>query len=567
MYKKGQNTAGGAAAFIAIIGGALLLYLLLLPPSAREELLQDQSSSNGLDENNNNEEDQFFEEMDKKVLSESPGKVSSLRFEEFDHHLPAINLFTRTIGKEKQIGSAKYVKSSVFDKKESKMNFELPENTKNAFLDFKLNPNRNNKGYLNIILNGNKIFGKALEKGRLNEPIAIQDSFLQEENELIFRVSGVGWKFWKTNEYELNNIRIIFDEKDTSRQKSENTFIIDDSEKQNLDNAKLKFNPDCNAATAGVLTVMLNRKIVYQAVPDCGQLNKIDLSSDMINTGKNTISFHAEQGHYLINHINLQTKMEEMTFPVYYFDLDEELFSIYKKDEDDAECGDIDGECPAGCPEYKDKDCCLKKTSKYWCDMAPENENDRCRSVVYESDCQYCPSGYEDNEGDPPEVCEGKCGDDTDNFCPESCSNLYDKDCCFEQSETNYWCNEVPKYGLSYVCKGGIHIDDCDDCPSGYKTEEGSFQCPDKGNTFEEWSKLKSNYDIWLRFKFIDDGKRKAAKIFVNGYQFYMDTNDDEYDRKIDDYVEDGSNAIKIEPDMHSLDIIKMEVEAEKAVN
>lgn len=567
MAKRGQNTAGGAAAFIAIIAGALLLYLLLLPPDVREDLLQDHPSSDFSSDGQNRVDDDFFDDMNKTVLEESPGRISYLRYDEFDHHLPAVNLFTQTSSKQTTIGDGVYVKKGVFDEQQRELNFQLPGQFENVYLDFKLSQNRNNQGTLMVWLNDNIIFEKKLEDGRLGEPIVLQDRHLKQDNQLKFAVSGVGWKFWTTNEYELNDIRVIYDEKDTSRQQSKNTFMISDAEKHNMEKAELKFNPDCSPREAGILTVLLNRNVIYQAVPDCGQLNRVEISSSMVYAGKNTIEFEADAGHYLINQINMQTTMEKMTFPVYYFDLDEKLFNIYEEKEDEAECGEVDGECPVDCPEYKDKDCCLQKTSKFWCDMEPRDANDRCRSVVYEKDCEYCPSGYEDNEGNPPEVCEETCGDDTDGECPPGCSRLYDKDCCFEQSETNYWCDDVPQFGLSYVCRGGIHIDDCDDCPNGYKTEEGRFECPDKVEDDKERVKLRRNYDIWLNFKFLDDGERKAAKIFVNGYQFYLDTNSDEYERKIDDYVEDGSNAIKIEPDLASLDIIKLEVEAEKARN
>jgi hypothetical protein len=49
----------------------------------------------------------------------------------------------------------------------------------------------------------------------------------------------------------------------------------------------------------------------------------------------------------------------------------------------------------------------------------------------------------------------------------------------------------------------------------------------------------------------------------VNGYQFYFYTYTDEYTRVIDNYVEDGTNTIKIEPDQTQLDIRKLLVEIE----
>ncbi|MFW6449475.1 MAG: hypothetical protein ACOCZ6_00345 [Nanoarchaeota archaeon] len=560
MGKKAQNTAGGAAAFIAIIGGAILLYLMLLPPADREELLGDETSQGGTGTSTPEEKEQFFNDMNKTPLKESPGRISYLRQDEFDHNLPAINLYTSSSSEDKKIGKDVYVKSSVFDEKTKEISFTTPSEIEDVYLAFSTGEAR---GKLIGRLNGETVFEKKITGGQ--ETVSIRDDLLEEENTLQLEVSGVGWKFWTTNKYNIETIRAVYKEIDTSRQQSKNTFIVSDSEKHNLDYGVLKFNPDCNQNEAGKVTVLLNRNIVYQAVPDCGMLNRVEITSDMINAGENKVEFKSDKGRYSINQINLQTKMEKMTFPVYYFDLEEKLFDIESDEsEEEHECGDSDGVCPSGCPEYKDKDCCLEKTSKYWCDVQPSNANERCRSVVYEEDCESCPSGYEDEEGNPPEVCEGDCGDDTDGVCPEGCSRNYDKDCCFEHSEKNYWCDEVPKYGLSNVCMESIHEQDCDNCPSGYETLEGSFSCPDESEDYDETARLKPGYDVWLKFSFLDDGERKAAKVFVNGRQFYLDTREGEYERKINDYVEDGSNAIKIEPDMDSLDIRKLEAEVKR---
>ncbi len=559
--KRGQS-AGGAAAFIALIAGFILLYILLLPPAERERLLDDGYGDDGrrLDDNRNTG---VYIPKNTTVLSVNPGRVSYLKSGENEHYLPSVNLQTSVGSKEKMLGNAIYVKNGVFDKKERELEFELPDIrlVRNVKLIFSLNPNRNNKGRLTITLNGKNIFEKSLESGTLDAPIYLASGDLDDSNKLKFSVSGVGWRFWTTNEYELDDIKIIYDKINTENQRAKNTFMVSDTEKLNLESGVLKFTPDCSQTTVGILTAKLNNQIVYSAVPDCGLMNRIEISPSTIEAGMNSLVFEGEMGRYLISNIIVETKLEKQTFPVYMFDLDERLFSDVPDDSDDEACGDEDGVCPVGCPEYLDKDCCLKKTSKYWCDVMTDNINDRCRSVIYMSDCGSCPSGYEDYKGSPPEVCEDMCGDDTDNDCPAGCNKFYDKDCCFEEAETNYWCDEVPKYGLSHVCRAGIHVEDCDLCPSGYETEEGTFRCPDSITDPDEKSILKGNYDVWLRMRFFDDGERKSAKVFVNGYQFYMDTSKDEYERKIDDYVEDGSNAIKIEPDRTSLDITSLEIE------
>jgi hypothetical protein len=563
MTLKAQS-AGSAAAFIALIAGFVLLYMLLIPPDMRNELLGEGGTSTGTTTTTTTGLKALG--IQKTVISESPGRIDYMKFSQYDHPLPSVNLYSTTSSNERLIGDSIYIKNGVFDKTDKNLSFDIPDTTavENVYLSFALNQNRNNNGRLIITLNNNIIYERDSIK-TLDKPIDIS-KYLKKQNTLSFSVSGVAWRFWTTNDYELNDIKIVYDLKDTSAQMSKNTIMLTETEKFNLESAKLKFNPDCSPSQAGILNVNINNNLIFSAIPDCGQLNTVEMSPSILEAGNNKVVFEAEKGRYLIDSIVLQTQLKQMTYPVYYFDLDERLFNIYQEPDTDTEkCGDNDGVCPVNCPDYLDKDCCLQKTSKYWCDMLPDNENNRCRGIVSVADCGSCATGYEDKNGNPPSVCEDRCGDDTDNDCPTGCSKLYDKDCCFEESQNNYWCNDVPTYGLSNVCKSGIHVEDCATCASGYVTEDGTFTCPTASTlNKDEKAMLKTNYNVWLKMKFLNDGSRKALKVFVNGYQFYIDTTKDTFDRKINTYVEDGSNAIKIEPDRTTLEIIKMDVEIEE---
>jgi hypothetical protein len=563
MRLKAQS-AGSAAAFIALIAGFILLYMLLIPPDLRNELLGEGNTGTGTATQTTTTLQTMG--IEKTVISESPGRIDYMKFSQYDHPLPSINLYSTTSSNEKFIGDSIYIKNGVFDRTDKNLSFDIPdpETVENVYLSFALNPNRNNNGRLMISLNDDIIYERDSVK-TLDKPIDISKD-LKKQNTLSFSVSGVAWKFWTTNDYELDNIKIVYDLKDTSAQMSKNTIMLTETEKFNLESAKLKFNPDCSPSQVGILTVTINNNLIFSAIPDCGQLNTVEMSPSFLEAGNNKIVFETEKGRYLIDSIVLHTQLKQMTYPVYYFDLDERLFNLYQEEDTDAKnCGDNDGVCPVNCPDYLDKDCCLQKTSKYWCDILPDNENNRCRGIVSTSDCSTCITGYEDKYGNPPEVCEDLCGDDTDNKCPAGCNKLYDKDCCFEESSYNYWCDDVPQYGLSNVCKIGIHEEDCATCASGYKTEDGTYTCPKTGAlNKDEKAMLKTNYNIWLKMKFLNDGSRKAIKTYVNGYEFYIDTTADSYKRKINMYVEEGSNAIKIEPDRTTLEIIKMDVEIEE---
>jgi len=547
--------AGPAAGLISLIAVFLLLYILLIPPDLRDELLNDGKGS-GKDPNG---ESPTLIKFNHTILNVNPGRIDFLKFREYEHSLPSVNLFTTTSANQIDIGDSIYVKNGIFDKKDSNLTFRLddPENIKNAMIALKLNPNRNNQGRLTIKLNGKQIYNK--EAGSVPAPIAVTN--LEKNNVLAFDVTGVGWKFWTTNEYEADDIQLFFDLVDTSTQKSKNTFMITDAEKFNLESVTLKFFPDCNPREVGKLSAMVNRELIYSAVPDCGQLNIVEISTSTLEAGLNRVEFESARGQYLIDQILVKTDLKSMTYPVYYFDMPDALFSQKVDDDEDEVCGDIDGICPKDCDSDLDKDCCFEKTSNYWCDYQPNNQDDRCRAIRNDNECTLCPSGYEDRYGDPPEECEDKCGDDTDNDCPTGCSRFYDEDCCFEDDEDNFWCEDVPKFGLA-TCKDAITVDECEGCSAGWESDESDFRCPTT-TTSDDEAILKSRFDVELILKFADDQDKKAGKIFINGYQFHFQTYDDEYKRNINRYVEDSTNSIKVEPDQTVLDIRQLVVEVE----
>jgi len=551
--KRGQAAAAGS--LLALLAVFIVLYILLLPPDVRQELLGDEPGTTGP----NTENPGNIPRFNTTVLSVTPGRIDYLKFKQYEHPLAAVNLFSTSCSTAMDIGDSAYVKNGIFDKKAVNITFRLDDvdNLKNTMISFTISPNRNNQGRLIITLNGKEIYNK--ESGSLPAPIQVTN--LQRTNHMDIEVTGVGWRFWTTNEYELGDIRLFYDEVDTSTQQSRGTFMVTDSEKFNLEKATLKFFPDCNPRDVGRLSAVLNNLAVYNAVPDCGQLNVIELSPGNLEAGMNRLDFSADEGQYLITHISVDTELKSMVYPVYYFDLPSQIFTVQQDDNNDEDCGDIDGICPRNCDDDQDMDCCLQETSNYWCDYQPHNQDDRCRAIRRYEECQLCPSGYEDMYGEPPEECQDRCGDDTDNECPEHCSRFYDQDCCFEDDPENFWCDEIPLYGLA-TCKEAITNQECDACPSGWRSDESGFVCSAPYDDDTD-AQLKSNYDVYLTLKFTDSKEQKAGKVFVNGYQFQFTTYDDEYRRIINTYVDDDTNSVKIEPDQTVLDIRQLLIEVE----
>jgi hypothetical protein len=562
--KKAQYGAGSAATLVILIAGLIILYLLFLPPAERDALLGDQYV--GLNGNYDSGSTLDLYDFNETALSTSPGRIDYLKEDEFEHLISAVNLYTVTQAGFLLQEDALYVKNGIFDQLFRDVEFTIGdlENTENVLLSFNI---QKAAGRLQIYLNNEMIYDSYVET--LMQPIDLSKRNLQAYNVLSFEVSEVGWQFWTTNEYELRNIQISADITDVSDQLAKNTFSVTDSEKFNMEGSSLRFFPDCQPVEVGALSIYMNNQMIYSSIPDCGVVNYIEFSPSILTAGDNNIIFKTARGTYLIYQIMVKTDMEPQVFPVYYFDLPEALFYFSEEYQHDIfyyepACGDVDGTCPVGCDEDYDIDCCFAGRGNYWCDVMGEDEDDRCAAVINSAKCVDCPSGYEDDNGQAPEECEEMCGDDYDDVCPSGCDKYYDKDCCYAEDVNNFWCDVVPVYGIQDVCEQALSPEECDDCPTGYISDTSSYNdfCPSSGSdSFIEIVRIRPGYMIVLEMSFLDDGDRKSGHVYVNGHKFYFDTYGEYWEKDISNYVEDGSNAVKVEPDRTTLDIISLDVE------
>jgi hypothetical protein len=567
--KKAQS-AGSAATLVILIAGLILLYILFLPSEQRQELLGDEYiyPSSGTETTAETPEQTIASLVDETILSESPGRIYYLKESEYEHSLSAVNLYTLTESQVLLSAESLYVKNGIFDQlsRNITLNINDPDYTDNVLLTF----SAEGTGRLTIKLNGVVVFDNEVS-GTVN-PIDLSDYYLTDVNTLEFSVSDVGYRFWTTNECQITNIQVSGDVTDISQQTSKTTFTVSDTEKFNLERARLYFYPDCNPREVGSLRINVNNQMVYDSIPDCQQINVVEFSPTALSAGDNYLLFKAEKGKYLIYSIAVKTELAEQEFPVYYFDIDEDAF-IASTDvdrsafEQDYECGDSDNYCPDGCGEDNDPDCCFESRNMYWCDVQPSSTEFRCTEIS-EADtsiCSYCASGYEDKNGYAPSECDGLCGDDHDGYCAEGCSKYYDRDCCFDEDEDNFWCDHVPQYGLENTCETSLSEDECKDCE--YESQGQSYTdfCPSEAGTKTiDIYEFYPGYETWIVFTFVDEDETKTANVYVNGHKFYLDTKSMTYERQVTDYIEPGSNAVKIEP-TRSLEIRKLEVIVKKA--
>ena len=305
-----RKAQGGlnAAMLVAIIAAVIIIYILFLPTEDRKDLLEG-TSPGGTSES----------EKETTLLSESVGRLDPVGRVR-DKDIANVYIFETTNSKVLDTINPIYIKNGWFDKKIKIIKFTIDdlENTNNVVLSFSA-PKR--KGVLSIKLNGELIYEYDINRPNI-EPIKLKKSLLKTDNELEFSVASVGAKFWTTNEYSLEDVKIIGDITDTSRQESQNTFTLTDTEYQNLEKVDIKFIPYCtSSATVGILDVFVNKRNIFSAVPVCNDRYEQEIPISAISAGQNKVIFKTNKGSYSIEQVKLNFKEKDTPEAVYYFEV------------------------------------------------------------------------------------------------------------------------------------------------------------------------------------------------------------------------------------------------------
>ncbi len=325
--KNMKSQAVSAHTVIGIILLIIILYILFLPPSERQELLGDTNKSS----NNDNGEEKTNASL---LLHEFPGTLSTVEGGDIEKSIPNVHLIKSVNAEEIEKYSPFTIRNGWFDKKTKTASFSLSDlkNTDNVYISFSA---KKHKGILIIKLNGNTVFDYEVASENV-EPVKLSRELLKEENTLEFSVSGVGAAFWSTNEYNLENVKVVADITDLTMQKSQNTFTLTASQVQNLEKATLRFVPYCSGADEGRLEVSVNNYPVYSATPVCEDVASQEFSVDYLNDGSNNILFKSEGGRYSIEQIVLKLKTKETRTLTYYFELNETQYKDVQDNKKDV---------------------------------------------------------------------------------------------------------------------------------------------------------------------------------------------------------------------------------------
>ncbi|MBR9700022.1 hypothetical protein GOV09_06190 [Candidatus Woesearchaeota archaeon] len=307
-----------AAVLIAIVSALIIIYILFLPSEERLDLIGENETVR--EDRETEGDDLLFEET--SIIMDVIGS------DEVERNLPSVNLFTRTSADVLRDVSSIYVKNGLFDKQDHEIDFRLddPDNTDNILISFFA---KTAKGRLMISLNGHKIYDNEVDKVNV-DPIPVPEDLLAATNNLYFEVSGVGAKFWGTNEYLLENFKVTADVTDISTRESVISFVVPREEAKNVEEAHLRFVPECKQGEVGILDISINEKIVYSSVPDCGTVHPIEFAPNLLIRGDNTLEFGSDRGRYLIDQIEIVTDLIEQPSYTYFFEIDDDEWEEFR---------------------------------------------------------------------------------------------------------------------------------------------------------------------------------------------------------------------------------------------
>ncbi len=539
---KGQSaaSAGGAAFLILIITILIVFYVLFLPPADRAALLDSGSVPGTAPRVSGG----FSHLVNTVPFSEHVGTISYVSEATIQRDLPSFTIFTQTDARVLASTPTVDIKRSAYETR----NYELPfavvsGTTDNLQLSFNV---LRGSGDLQIFFNGERIHNAPLRPGS-PQPIPLPSHLVKQNNVLFFSVSSPGFLFWTMNHYELSGVQVVGDITDNTNDQHIQSLFFSASEVEHAEQVMLRFLPDCSREQIARLEVRFNGYDIFRGIPDCNLLNFVPIDTSLLQEGSNRLSFSSQGGNYLIDRVRLDVDLKDPAYPIYYFDLDEDLFVTRVLEQ--RYCGQVDGYCPDGCSGYEDKDCCFASSPhNYWCAIPTDNPRDRCVNQVTRGNLHVCRSGYEDRHGNPHPLGEGLCGDNTDGFCPVGCTAEQDRDCCFAASSSNYWCDDLPTTGLVNRCTSVVTASQCGACPNGYYQEDGSApNCPVVQQTNPQEKRLKSGVDIILEAYFSSQDFNQVD-FLINAQPIRIDTRNSQIFRNINSLVHQGMNSLEIRP-------------------
>lgn len=314
IKKRGQATGGQAAALVGIITLILIFYILFLPPEERRELLYEDGIEQGGSVSIARGDDNVT------LLSLNVGRLDYFPEKDFSKEIPNFYLDESTEGMIITQVNPFTIRNGWFDKQTNNFSITFTdlENTENILLSFAA---KKHIGTLRIELNNQVIYESDIDQYNV-APINLEKRFLTDTSNIKFAVSGVGAKFWTTNEYLLEDIKITADVTDISRRAGGSLFTLSPVEFNNLLSSKLHFVPYCSQVEKiGRLIVHVNNKEIFAGIPVCDDPYRVPIPVNILNPGENTVQFRTEQGSYSVEQVVAKGDLKEVKALTNYFEI------------------------------------------------------------------------------------------------------------------------------------------------------------------------------------------------------------------------------------------------------
>ncbi len=307
-HRRGQiaGGGGGTAAFVALLTLLIILWILFLPPGERDKILNNDTSSEAAAERSN------------LLLEEFPKTLFVEKQSEFVHTVNTVNLYVVDEDQVLKRRDAILVEGKT-DSFRIAFHIDEPKNVLNAKLAYTV---ESHSGVLEILLNDQVIFSGEVTRVA-PDPISLDN--LEEDNILEFRVSEPGWQFWKVSSYQLRDVRIIASVRNQNNREASTQFSITYTP-ENVAKSDLRYIPNCDQASVGSLTISINDRVITSKVPECGIPDTVDIDPKILVKGTNIISFSSETGAISIDNIRVHSEVDQPTFPIYYFELNQSNF-------------------------------------------------------------------------------------------------------------------------------------------------------------------------------------------------------------------------------------------------
>ncbi len=314
MPKKA--VAWGAAVLVILIALFMVLYILMVSPEERERLLYpNETAEQPVPE----APTEAIAEENVSLLIESPGKLYVTKTDKVKHEIPSINLYVKTQPSLKQLAESLTITRGFISSSPKELSFPIDElaNLEKVSLVFNA---VQSSGRLEIWLNDHLIFDSEISGVKV---ITLPNTYLKEENKIVFKVSHPGLAFWRKNKYVLEDISLKLEYK-LLNPEEKRTFVLSADDYENLKSGKLEFNFYCNNLDGTTtIKVLLNKKEIFSEIVGCiAGSRSIELSKEDFEKGKNELIFSIGSGDFQFNNIFVETTLKETTYPTYHFNVD-----------------------------------------------------------------------------------------------------------------------------------------------------------------------------------------------------------------------------------------------------